>query len=305
MKKQLPELVVSAGSEEEAEQLLAHGADAVTVGEEAFALRAPGNVQLAALQAIVRTAHAAGKKVYVLVNALMHHDSLPKMEHYILDVAEAGADAIVFGDPAVFLTARRVAPGLALHWSAETTSTNYRTVNFWARKGAGRALLARELSLGEVLEIKQNSLIPIQVQVHGMTCIFHSKRELVSNYQRAHNREEKKEAALFLREHTREGQNYPVFEDVHGTHIMSCDDICMLPHLGPLLAANVDCFYIEGFGKPLSYNRKVVELYRQAIRQLSDQPDKPIDETFLAELEAIQPAGRSLSTGFYFKEQIY
>ncbi|WP_126425414.1 peptidase U32 family protein [Brevibacillus marinus] len=317
MDRQLPELNISAGSQAEAEQLLAHGADAVTVGEERYALRTPGDVDLAALQAIAEAAHGAGKRVYVLVNALLHNESLHGVEEYLQAVAEAGADAIVFGDPAVYMAARRVAPGLELHWSTETTSTNWRTVNFWARKGAGRALLARELSLNEVVEIKRNSMIPIQVQVHGMTCIFHSKRELVTNYLRAQQRDGKRDVPpnqdvlqnegvpLFLREHTREGQRYPVLENAHGTHIMSSDDICMLPHLAALLAAGIDSFYIEGFGKSLAYNCQVVSLYRQALEQLRDQPEQPVDPAYVEAIQAIQPANRPLGTGFFFKEQIY
>lgn len=305
MAQELPELNISVGSLTEAEQLLAHGADAVTVGDERYALRTPGSVDLAALAAIAQTAHAAGKRVYVLMNALLHNESLHGVEEYLQAVAEAGADAIVFGDPAVYLAARRVTPALELHWSTETTSTNWRTVNFWARKGAKRALLARELSLFEVAEIKRNSVIPIQVQVHGMTCIFHSKRELVSNYLRAQQRKERRDMPMFLREHTREGQRYPVLENVHGTHIMSSEDICMLPHLAELLAAGIDCFYIEGYGKTLAYNCQVVSLYRQALEQLRDNPQQPVDPAYVEAVQAIQPANRPLGTGFFFKEQIY
>jgi putative protease len=302
---QAPELIISSGSLAEVEKVLAAGADAVTVGDERYALRAPGHFDLAMIGEAVQMAHAQGKKVYVLVNALLHHEHLDGLEQYLQQLAEKKVDAIVFGDPAVFMTAKRVAPELGLHWNTETTSTNYRTVQFWAKRGAKRALLARELSLVEVLDIKRNSPIPIQVQVHGMTCIFHSKRELVSNYLRFQQREEEWTEPLFLKEHVRKEQQYPIFEDQHGTHVMSNEDICMLEHLGQLIENQVDCFYIEGIRKSIDYNAQVVSIYRRAIDALLQDPQAPIDPSLLAQLQGIQPANRPLSTGFYFKEQIY
>lgn len=303
---QTPELIVSSGSLAEVEKLFAAGADAVTVGDERYALRAPGHFDPAMIHSAVQLAHDQGKKVYVLVNALLHHDHLEGLEEYLQQLAEYEVDAIVFGDPAVFMTAKRVAPQLGLHWNTETTSTNYRTIQFWAKRGATRAFLARELSMREVIEIKRYSPIPIQVQVHGMTCIFHSKRKLVSNYFHFQERyREEREQPLFLKEHVRKEQQYPIFEDLHGTHVMSDEDLCMVEHLGQLITSGVDCFYIEGNRKSIAYNCQVASIYRQAIDAFLQDPQAPLDHSLLSELQKIQPENYPLGTGFYFREQVY
>ncbi len=303
---QTPELNVSSGSLAEAEKLFAAGADAVTVGDERYALRAPGYFDLAMIHSAVQLAHDQGKKVYVLVNALLHHDHLEGLEEYLRQLAEYEVDAIVVGDPAVFMTAKRVAPQLGLHWNTETTSTNYRTIQFWAKRGATRAFLARELSMKEVIEIKRYSPVPIQVQVHGVTCIFHSKRKLVSNYFHFQERyREEREQPLFLKEHVRDEQQYPVFEDLHGTHVMSAEDLCMIEHLGQLITSGVDCFYIEGNRKSIPYNCQIASIYRQAIDTFLQDPQAPLDHSLLSELQKIQPKNYPLGTGFYFKEQVY
>ena len=97
-------------------------------------------------------------------------------------VAEAKADAIIFGDPAVLMTAREVAPDMKLHWSTETTGTNWYTCNYWGKKGAERAVLAREINMDAIVETKENAEVEIEVLVHGMSCMFQSKRSLLGNY---------------------------------------------------------------------------------------------------------------------------
>lgn len=301
-----PELLVTAASPEEVEALFCAGADAVQIGNEQYALRVPGSFTLTQTRAAVEIAQRYRRKVYFSLNALMHQSALQDLEPYVQELAAMGIDAIIFGDPAVFVTARQIAPSLPLHWNSETTSTNYRTVNYWAKKGVARAVLARELSLEDVLEIKRKTSIEVQVQVHGMTCIFHSRRELVSNYLRYLQKEEgAPRGSLFVQESKRENEHYPILEDTHGTHMMSADDICMLLHLGPLVRAGVDAFKIEGLLKPLTYNITVVSLYRQAIDRLWDDLEADINPHWLEKIRQLQPKDRPLSTGFYFREQIY
>lgn len=301
-----PELVVSAGSPEEAEKLLSAGADAVTVGDGRYALRVPGNLSMPMITDVGRIAHGQGKKVYVALNALLHQEELNGLDEYVRQLAQSKVDAVVFGDPAVLVAVQKTAPGLKRHWSTETTSTNWRTVNFWARKGASRAILARELSLEEVIGVKQQSRIPVQVQVHGMTCIFHSKRPLVSNYLHILGKgDNKQEQLMVLKENTRSGQHYPIIEDHNGTHVMSHEDICMLEHLGVLIENGIDSFYIEALGKPLSYNCQVVSVYRQAIDCLAKNPQAALDPALLDAINAVQPTERPIGTGFYFREQVY
>lgn len=308
MNQKKPELLTNARNVDEVIQYLQAGADAVVVGNETYGLRSPGNFDQAMIEEAVNMAHASGDKIYMLMNALLHHDQAQGLEDTISQLDQAGVDAIIFGDPAVLFAARKVAPKMKLFWNTETTSTNYHTVNFWAKKGASRAILARELSLTEVIGVKEHSTIEVQAQVHGMTCIFHSKRQLVSNYLRYQGNEQlepDKESHLFLKENTRDAHQYPVYEDYHGTHIMSSEDICMLEHLPAFLQAGIDSLYIEGILKPASYNRQVISIYRRVIDLLLENPEAGVDERWMEELRRIQPAGRPLGTGFYFKAQIY
>ncbi|MET3288910.1 UNVERIFIED_CONTAM: putative protease [Brevibacillus sp. OAP136] len=310
IQKQKPELVTTAANVVEVERMFLAGADAVSIGHERFALRQPGSFEPKELAEAKKIAQSHGGKLYVVVNALLHHDEVSDLQDYLKELVALQTDAIVFGDPAVLMTARQAAPGIPLHWNTETTSTNYRTVNYWAAKGATRAILARELSLEAVLAIKRNTDIEVQAQVHGMTCIFHSKRELVSNYMRHQGKDPVQELhhqarSMFVKEDNRDEQQYPIFEDRHGTNIMSAEDICMLEHLPTMMQGGIDVFKIEGILKPVSYNETVVSIYRQAIDRLAEDPVAGIDPQWLQQISQIQDKDRPLGTGFYFKQQIY
>src|SRR2546428_6954773 len=178
------ELLISAASLADAKQYIDAGADAVAVGEQAFGLSLPGDMTVAEINELTVWAHEHERKakVYVIVNKIYTNEELPALETYLARLADAGVDAIVFGDPAVLMIARRKAPNLKLHWNAEMTSTNYVTANYWGTKGATRVVLARELNMDQVIEFKRLADLEVQVQVHGITNIYHSKRELDTNY---------------------------------------------------------------------------------------------------------------------------
>jgi len=307
-----PELLVSAKNLKEITLLIEAGADAINIGSEKYGLRMPGNFSLEMIKEAVQLAHRNNVKIYVSMNALLHNQDLEGIEDYVRNLDEFGVDAIVFGDPAVLLTVKEIAPKMALHWNTETTSTNYQTVNYWAEKGATRAVLARELTLNEVIDVKNHVNVEVQAQVHGMTCIFHSKRELITSYldytntdKNTNSENSKKtsiDSGLSLREHKRPDELYPVFEDYHGTHIMSFDDICMIENIGLLIDAGINSLKIEGIMKSTDYLVQVTKLYRQAINQYIETQENP---SLREELEKLQIDNRPLSTGFYFKEQIY
>lgn len=118
--------------------------------------------------------------MYAAVNAIFHNEKVDELNGYLAFLQEAGVDAAVFGDPAVLMAAREAAPELKLHWSTETTGTNYYSCNYWGRKGARRAVLAKELNMDSIIDIKENAEVEIEIQIHGMTCMFQSKRSLVA-----------------------------------------------------------------------------------------------------------------------------
>jgi putative protease len=309
-----PELLTTAGSLHELERLIEAGADAVNIGEHKYGLRLPGEFTLEQVGEAVKLAHAKGAKIYVSVNNIMDNEILADLPDYLRGLEERQVDAIVFGDPAVLMAAKQFAPGVELHWSTEMTSTNYATANFWAGKGAKRVIVARELNLEEIHQIKRHVHLQVQVQAHGLTNIYHSKRNLVQSYMEHQGQNARLEdlgagRGLFLIEAERQDEKFPIYEDRNGTHIMSSDDICMIENLHELLEEPIDSLKIEGLLKSAEYNEVVVRAYRQAIDAYAADPSRYIyNEDWLEGIRVIQQKeypDRELSFGFFYKEQVY
>ncbi|WP_404329366.1 peptidase U32 family protein [Mesobacillus maritimus] len=309
MKK--PELLVTPTKVEDILPLIEAGADAFIIGEQKFGLRLAGEFNADDVKKTIELAHSKGKKVYVAMNAIFHNEKIELLNDYIAFLKEVNADGIVFGDPAVLMAARETAPDMKLHWNTETTATNWYTCNYWGRKGAKRAVLARELSMDAIVEIKENAEVEIEVQVHGMTCMFQSKRSLLGNYfeyqgkaLEIENRKEQRN--MFLHDEERSNK-YPIFEDENGTHIMSPNDICIIDELQEMIEAGVDSFKIDGILKDIDYLVAVTALYRKTIDLAVEDPDQydDVKDDLLAEAEELQPENRPLDTGFFFKETVY
>ncbi|AJI22545.1 U32 family peptidase [Priestia megaterium] len=309
MKK--PELLVTPTAVSEIESLLQAGATAVMVGEQRYGLRLAGEFKREDIVEAVNIAHQHNAKVYVAMNGLFHNDKIAELNEYILFLKEASVDAIVFGDPAVLMAVRETAPEMKMHWSTETTGTNWYSCNYWGRKGAKRAVLARELSMDSIIDIKEKAEVEIEVQVHGMTCMFQSKRSLLGNYfeyqgkvMEIENRKVEKD--MFLLDNERNNK-YPIFEDENGTHIMSPNDMCIIDELSEMIDAEVDVFKIDGVLKSPQYILEVTKKYRQAIDLCVDDREEyeNIKDDLLEEIESLQPINRPLDTGFFFKETVY
>ncbi|MED3933780.1 peptidase U32 family protein [Priestia megaterium] len=309
MKK--PELLVTPTAVSEIESLLQAGATAVMVGEQRYGLRLTGEFKREDIVEAVNIAHQHNAKVYVAMNGLFHNDKIAELNEYILFLKEASVDAIVFGDPAVLMAVRETAPEMKMHWSTETTGTNWYSCNYWGRKGAKRAVLARELSMDSIIDIKEKAEVEIEVQVHGMTCMFQSKRSLLGNYfeyqgkvMEIENR--KVEKGMFLLDNERNNK-YPIFEDENGTHIMSPNDMCIIDELSEMIDAEVDVFKIDGVLKSPQYILEVTKKYRQAIDLCVDDREEyeNVKDDLLEEIESLQPINRPLDTGFFFKETVY
>lgn len=245
------------------------------------------------------------------MNALFHNDRLEALKPYMEKLEELHVDGIVFGDPAVVMVKREANLTIPLHWNTETTATNWFTANYWGQRGANRAVLARELSLDEVIEVKENADVAIEVQIHGMTCMFQSKRSLLGNYflyqEKAMVIENRKENKNMFLHDTERNNKYPIYEDLNGTHIFSPNDICMIDELSDLMDAGIDSFKIDGVLHDEKYISKVTNLYRQAIDAYLESTDvyNRVKNNLLTEIEVIQPELRPLDTGFFFKETVY
>jgi putative protease len=306
-----PELVISCGSSAELKGMIEAGADSVIIGEERYAMRLPGDVKLEEISESVAWAHEQQAKVYVSVNKIFDNGSLEGLSEYLSKLQEYNVDGVIFGDPAVLMAARTLPKPLALHWNAEMTSTNFATANYWGRQGATRVVLARELNMEQVLAFKENTELAVEVQVHGITNIYHSKRELVKNYiehqgKDASTEDRSIERGLILIEHERRDQRYPVYEDGNGTHIMSSEDFCMLENLPELMDGGIDSFKIEGLLKSAAYNETVVRSYRAVIDAYAANPEGfEFQQEWLDAITELQDPERELSFGFFYKEQVY
>jgi len=301
----LPELLAPAGDMERLKVALAYGADAVYLGGKNFGLRAfSGNFSPPELVQACNYAHELGRKVYVTVNIFPHNADLQDLPAYLTSLAAAGCDAILVADPGVFSIAREVIPQIPLHISTQANTTNWRSAKFWQDLGAERVVLARELSLAEIQEIRQKVLLELECFVHGAMCVSYSGRCLMSAYMtgRAANRGECAQPCRWryaLVEEKRPGEYYPVEEDERGTYILNSRDLCLLQQLPELVAAGVQSFKIEGRMKSVHYLATVVRVYREALDKLAKQTNIvfPADGPWRQEIE--KAGSRGYTTGFF------
>ena len=313
MKK--PELLAPAGNMEKLKMALLYGADAVYLGGKAFGLRAfGGNFTNEELQEAVDFAHKLGKKIYVTVNIFPHNSDIAKLPAYLTFLNEIKVDAILVADLGVFTLAKEYAPDVELHISTQANNTNWAAVNAWAELGASRVVLAREMSLEEIKEIREKCSVELEMFVHGAMCISYSGRCLMSNYLtgRDANRGSCAQPCRWnyaLVEEKRPGQYFPVLEDERGTYIFKSKDMCLLPYLPDVIASGVDSLKIEGRMKSGHYAASVVKAYREAIDSYFAVPEQfEVKKEWVEELDKV--SHRAYTTGFYYgrpteKDQIY
>ena len=313
MKK--PELLAPAGNMEKLKMALLYGADAVYLGGKAFGLRAfGGNFTNEELQEAVDFAHKLGKKIYVTVNIFPHNSDIAKLPAYLTFLNEIKVDAILVADLGIFTLAKEYAPDVELHISTQANNTNWAAVNAWAELGASRVVLAREMSLEEIKEIREKCSVELEMFVHGAMCISYSGRCLMSNYLtgRDANRGSCAQPCRWnyaLVEEKRPGQYLPVLEDERGTYIFNSKDMCLLPYLPDVIASGVDSLKIEGRMKSVHYAASVVKAYREAIDSYFAAPEQfEVKKEWVEELDKV--SHRAYTTGFYYgrpteKDQIY
>lgn len=301
-----PELLAPAGAMEQLETAVRFGADAVYLGAQRFGLRAyAGNFDTGALRDGVCFAHGHGAKVYVTVNAFLYDDDLEAAADTLRAVDGAGADAVIVSDYAAVELARRVAPRLALHISTQANTLNTPSCLHWRSLGASRIVLARELSLARIGQMRRQlpQDLCLEAFVHGAMCASYSGRCVLSNYLTGRDANQGGCAQpcrwrYALVEEKRPGQYLPVFQDDQGTYLYSANDLCMIRHLGELIRAGVGSFKIEGRMKTPYYVATVVGAYRRALDQYLENPNAPFDEGLYREV--LCASHRPFSTGFYF-----
>ena len=305
------EILAPAGDKNKLETAIYYGADAVYMAGKRWGLRAfSDNFEQDELDKYISLAHSLGKKCYITVNIQAHNDDFDGLSDYLLYLQKIGADAIIVSDAGIMSLAKKVVPNLPIHLSTQASASNKYAAKFWADQGAKRIILARELSIKEIKEIRE--FLPKDVEleafVHGAMCISYSGRCLLSNYLagRDSNRGQCVQACrweYYITERSRadkgEGELYQIQQDKQGTYILNSKDLCMIDHLHELIDAGVTSFKIEGRMKSNYYVATVVNAYRRALDQLlKDKQAYLSDTTRQKELE--KSSHRLFTTGFYF-----
>ncbi len=302
-----PELLAPAGNLEKMKMAVLYGADAVYLGGKAFGLRAfGGNFTYEELKEAVDFAHARGKKVYVTVNIFPHNSDMEKLPDYLHYLQEINVDALLVADLGVFMLCRKLIPDMELHISTQANNTNWATVNAWKELGAKRVVLAREMSLNEIREIREKCDVDLEMFMHGAMCISYSGRCLLSNYftGRDSNRGSCAQSCRWkyaLVEETRPGKYFPIEEDDRGTYIMNSKDMCLMPHIKDVIESGVDSLKIEGRMKSVHYAASVTKAYRLAIDSYFADPENfTVKKEWMDELEKV--SHRAYTTGFYYHQ---
>ena len=302
-----PELLAPAGDMEKLRFAIAYGADAVYLAGQQFGMRAAAsNFDEQELRTGIAYAHERGVKCYITVNIMPSERDLSALPTYLELLQDAGADALIVADVGVLRLARWYAPRVPLHISTQTSILNSEAANFWADLGAERIVLARELSLKEIAEIRAHTpkTLEIEAFVHGAMCISYSGRCLISQYLtgRDANRGACAQPCRWnytLMEEKRPGEYFPVEEDARGTYLYNSKDMCMIEHIPELVQAGVDSFKIEGRNKTAYYAACVTGAYRAAIDAYRADPNGYRLPTFCRE-EVEKVSHREYYTGFYF-----
>lgn len=300
------ELLAPAGDLERLKIAVLYGADAIYVGGQIFGLRAAAkNFTLEELAEGVQFAHERGVKIFVTANIIPHNEDLQGLPNYLRELKGIGVDAVIVSDPGTFMIVKDTVPDMEVHISTQANNTNYMTVNFWHQQGAKRVVMARELSLDEIKEIREKTPADLEIEafVHGAMCISYSGRCLLSNYManRDANRGECAQPCRWkyhLVEEKRPGEYMPVYEDQGGTYIMNSKDLCMIEYIPQLIEAGIDSLKIEGRMKTTYYVATVVRAYRMALDSyLKDPEDWHCKEEWLEEIR--KASHRDFTTGFY------
>lgn len=304
------ELLMPAGNLEKLEYAIRYGANAVYLGVVDFSLRAMRKGELITLENLkdaVNLAHSLGAKAYVTLNIFAFNNDIKQLESCIDRFQDANPDAIILSDFGVFNLVRKHMPNTPIHISTQTNTLNYESVKFWRDLGASRVILARELPIKDIAEIRKNVPdVELESFIHGAQCVSFSGRCLLSDYftngERKANHGNCSQPCRWsykLVEETRPGQYYEIHQDEKGSHILSPKDLCLVEHLSELIDAGVDSLKVEGRTKSLYYVSSVAKTYRQAIDECLKDPSADLHKYFI-ELKKV--GNRGYTTGFALGE---
>ncbi len=298
------ELLAPAGSMESLLAAADYGADAVYAAGKSYGLRAfADNFSPEEIAKAAAFLHSRGKSLYITLNAVFHSCDFEGLDDYISQLSESKVDAFIISDPGVLSVAKRIAPHIPVHISTQASTSNAHAARFWHEQGASRVVLARELSLKEIAEIRDKTpkTLELEAFVHGAMCIAYSGRCLLSSFTtgRSGNGGACAQPCRWeyhIYEKGYDGEYFPIFADDRGTYVLNSKDLCMVEHLDDMIKAGIMSLKIEGRMKSAYYVACVTRAYRHALQDIAQ--GKPFDPTLLDEIA--KAGSRAYTTGFYY-----
>lgn len=306
----LPELLSPAGNLEKLKYAVIYGSDAVYLGMKSFGMRAAAdNFSPEDLAEGLKFAHSRNVKVYVTLNTMPRDFDFSRLADTLDEISGLPVDAFIVADIGVAELIKQKRPDAVLHISTQVSTMNSASCNFWHKYGAKRVVLARELSLEEIKNIRENIPAELELEafVHGAMCVAYSGRCLMSNYytSRDANNGSCTQPCRWSYNVTEEKRpDLPLEVSVagDGTHVFSSRDLCMIEHIKELVDSGIDSLKIEGRMKSAYYTACVTNAYRMALRDYATNPDAPFDKRYLDEIGGV--SHRDYDTGFYFGSPI-
>ena len=300
------ELLAPAGDMERLNMAVAYGADAVYLAGTSFGMRSfAGNFTPEELSQAVNHCHSRGVAVHVTCNTMPRNSEISRLPQWLEWLEQAGVDAVILADVGVLTLAKRYAPHVKIHISTQASIVNYQAAAAWHDLGASRVILARELSLDEIAEIRARTpgALELEAFAHGAMCVSYSGRCLLSNYMTGSDRDSNRGACAqpcryqyALVEEKRPGEYFPIREEDGETFILNSKDMCMIDHIDDLIHVGLTSLKIEGRAKSAYYTAIVTGAYRHAIDAAST--GQPLDPLWREEVEKV--SHRHYSTGFYY-----
>ncbi len=309
----MKELLCPAGNFEKMKSAILYGADAVYLASDMFGMRAAAdNFTLEELQEATEYAHARNVKIYVTVNTMPHTCEYERLKKYLVRLDEIGVDALIISDLGVFTLARELIPSMEIHISTQASTVSAYTATTWHKMGAKRVVLARELSMDEINEIRRNTPKTLEIEcfIHGSMCISYSGRCLLSNYYTGRDANRgacaqpcrwnyTNACPIEFAEEKRTDHRLGLEEYKEGTFVMSSKDMCMIEHIPELMESGIDSFKIEGRMKSAYYTAICANTYKMAMTEYQKDPTQyRYNPLWLRELESV--SHREYATGFYY-----
>lgn len=308
----MAELLSPAGNFEKLKAAYLYGADAVYCAGKAFGMRsAADNFTIEELYEASALAHSLGKKIYLTVNILPGWAEYEQLEKFFYDLKGCGIDALIIADPGVLALAKKMLPECQIHISTQAGAVSHADCDFWQSQGASRVVLARELTLSDIKEIRKriSKELELEAFIHGSMCISFSGRCLLSA--NLTGRDANKGCCtqpcrwnydLYeIVEETRPNMPFPVVETNRGTFIMSSKDMCMIEHIPELMESGISSFKIEGRMKSAYYTAVTANAYRMAMDAYTADPAHyKYNGIWKKELESV--SHREYCPGYYLEK---